>query len=236
MNPPPTTPAGQSLLNQVISRVLPLPLFLVAMLFIPARTLHFWQGWAFVGCYCAATLVFVVYFHHRDQQLLARRMLRVEKVGQQKIVLLLLKLNFTLVLVLCGFDHRFGWTTHWLAPVPPWLTLLALALIVGCQILFLWVMDTNRYAASIIQIEPGQTIADSGPYRQVRHPMYAVGIVQSFLTPLALGSFIVWPLFALVIPILVWRLLNEETILRHDLPGYSAYCERTRYRLVPHVW
>jgi protein-S-isoprenylcysteine O-methyltransferase Ste14 len=66
--------------------------------------------------------------------------------------------------------------------------------------------------------------------------MYAVGIAQSCLTPLALGSFIVWPMFVLIIPVLVWRLLNEEKMLRRDLPGYAEYCQRTPYRLMPRVW
>jgi protein-S-isoprenylcysteine O-methyltransferase Ste14 len=223
-------------LARAILRILPIPLVLMVALFIPAGTLDFWQVWAYIGGHCAFAVIFVVYFHYRDPQLLARRLLRKEKVGQQKVILLLLKLNFAMVLMLGGLDHRLGWSQRWLAPVPAWLTLLALALIVGCQILFIRVMIANRFAASVIQVEAGQTIADMGPYRFVRHPMYAVGIAQSCLTPLALGSFIVWPMFVLIIPILVWRLLNEEKVLRRDLPGYAAYCERTRYRLVPRVW
>lgn len=236
LNPPSTTPAGQKSLPRVIFRILQIPLILMVALFIPAGTWDFWQGWAYIGCYCAAAVVFVVYFHYRDPQLLARRMLRKEKVGQQKVVLLLLKLNFAMVLMLCGFDHRQGWSQRWLAPVPAWLTLLTLALIAGCQILFIRVMIANRFAASVIQVEASQTIADTGPYRFVRHPMYAVGIAQNCLTPLALGSFVVWPMFVLIIPILVWRLLNEEKVLRRDLPSYAEYCDRTRYRLVPCVW
>jgi len=229
-------PAGQRSLSAMILRTLPLPYILMLALFIPAGTWNFWQGWVYICGYWSAALVFVIYFHVHDRQLLARRMLRGEKVGQQKIILLLLKLNFALILMLCGFDHGQGWTLRWLAPVPAWLTLLALMLIAGCQFLFIQVMNANRFAASIIQVESGQTIADTGPYRYVRHPMYAVAIAQSCLTPLALGSFIVWPMFALIIPILVWRLLNEETMLRRDLPGYAEYCQRTQYRLVPRVW
>jgi protein-S-isoprenylcysteine O-methyltransferase Ste14 len=236
LNPPPTTSAGQKSLPRVILRILPVPLILMVALFIPAGTWDFWQGWAYIACHCAYAVFFVVYFHYRDPQLLARRMLRKERVGQQKVVLLLLKLNFALVLMLGGFDHRLGWSQRWLAPVPAWLTLLALALIAGCQFLFIRVMIANRFAASVIQVEASQTTADTGPYRFVRHPMYAVGIAQNCLTPLALGSFIVWPMFVLIIPILVWRLLNEEKVLRHDLSGYAEYCKRTRYRLVPRVW
>lgn len=236
MNPPGTTAADRRLLRRVILRILPAPLILMLVVFFPAGTLDFWQGWAYFCWSLAATLLVVVFLYRRDPRLLERRMLRKEKVGQQKVILWLLKLQFACVLALCALDHRLGWTHTWLEPVPIWLTVLALLLMAGCQILFCWVMDANRFAASIIQVESGQTIANTGPYRYVRHPMYAVGIVQSFFTPLALGSYVVWPLFVLIIPILVWRLLNEEKTLRRDLPGYAEYCQRTRYRLIPRVW
>lgn len=217
-------------------RILLYPLILLVALFIPAHTWDFWQAWVYVGFSFAAATAFVTYFHFRDPQLLARRMLRKEKIGQQKVILLLLKVNYSLILVLCGFDHRFGWSQRWLAPVPVWLTLIALALIILCQILFAQVMIANRFASSIIQIEASQTIANTGPYRFVRHPMYAVGIAQNCLTPLALGSFIVWPLCLFLIPILVWRLLNEEKMLQRDLPGYAEYCKQTPCRLIPRIW
>lgn len=220
----------------IFLRMLALPVLLAWLLFLPAGTWDFWQAWAYLICYCASAAGFVVFFHYRDPQLLARRLLRKEKTGQQKIILLLLKLNFAAVTMLCALDHRLGWTRQWLAPVPAWGSWLALGLIIGCQVLFVWVMDTNRFASAIIQVEDNQKIVDTGPYHYVRHPMYAVGIVQSFLTPLALGSLAVWPMFLVVIPVLAWRLLNEESLLRENLPGYREYCQRTRYRLVPGVW
>jgi protein-S-isoprenylcysteine O-methyltransferase Ste14 len=97
-------------------------------------------------------------------------------------------------------------------------------------------MDANRFAARIVQVEAGQIVADTGPYRFVRHPMYAASSVMSCCAPLALASWVALPAFILFIPLLIARLLNEEQILRRDLPGYTDYCRRTRYRLVPFVW
>jgi protein-S-isoprenylcysteine O-methyltransferase Ste14 len=96
-------------------------------------------------------------------------------------------------------------------------------------------MKANRFAASIIQVEAGQTIAAVGPYRLVRHPMYLGVIVTWLATPLALGSDITLPVFALVIPIIIFRLLNEENMLRRELPGYAEYCRHNRCRLIPFV-
>jgi len=98
------------------------------------------------------------------------------------------------------------------------------------------VLNANRFAASIIQIEAGQVVADTGPYRLVRHPLYAVSLAVWFWIPLALGSWVALPVTLLIIPFLVWRLLNEEEMLRRDLPGYAEYCQRIRYRLIPMVW
>jgi len=137
---------------------------------------------------------------------------------------------------LCGLDHRLGWSRTCLAPVPWWLTWLALLAYAGSYFLLIPVCNANRFAASIIQIEAGQTVADRGPYRLVRHPMYSVSLLIWLWIPLALGSFVVLPAVAVIVPVLVLRLLNEEKMLRRELPGYVDYCQRTRYRLIPLVW
>ena len=99
-----------------------------------------------------------------------------------------------------------------------------------------WAMRANSFAGRTIRVEPGQTVATSGPYGIVRHPMYS-GIALVLLgMPLGLGSYVASPVFALAIVPLVYRLLNEEKVLRRDLRGYSEYCEHTHFRLVPGVW
>jgi len=182
------------------------------------------------------TIFFCAYFYKRDPQFLARRLLRKEKIGMQKFIMFLAKNVSVIAWVLCGLDNRFGWSRTCLAPVPWWLTSLALLLYAGCYLLFIPVGNANRFAASIIQIEAGQTVADHGPYRLLRHPMYSLSLVVWLWVPLALGSFVVLPVVALITPILVLRLLNEEKILRRELPGYAEYCQRTPWRLIPFVW
>ena len=99
-----------------------------------------------------------------------------------------------------------------------------------------WVVKVNRFAARTIQVESAQTVISDGPYRRVRHPMYLGMCVMWLFTPLALGSYVTLPAFALLIPLLILRLLNEEKVLREELAGYTEYCGRTRFRLVPFVW
>ena len=208
----------------------------LAVLLLAPGTLHFWQGWAFMAVNAGVSLVFCAHLYRCDREMLARRMLRKEKIGAQRIIIFLLKQLSVVLFVMCGLDHRLGWSRDYLVPVPAWLTVLALLGYAGCYFLFIPVMQANRFAASIIQIETGQTVADRGPYRLVRHPLYAVGLALWFWMPLALGSFVALPIAALILPVLMWRLLNEEKFLRRDLSGYDDYCRRTRWRLIPFVW
>jgi protein-S-isoprenylcysteine O-methyltransferase Ste14 len=229
-------PDCQNLLSRLVRRGFVGQLLLAALVLGSAGTLKFWQGWAFMAVNLAATLGFCIYFYRHDPQLLARRMLTKEKVGAQKIIMLIWKLLSVPAYLLAGFDHRFGWSRQFLMPVPGWLTVLALLLIPAGYLLFYRVLKANRYAASIIQVETGQTVTDTGPYQRVRHPMYSGFLLLWLAAPLALGSFFALPAFALALPLLVFRLLNEEKFLRRELPGYAEYCRRTPCRLIPFVW
>ena len=114
--------------------------------------------------------------------------------------------------------------------------MLAQVLILGGLLLVFWVLKVNSFASRTIRVEAGQSVISSGPYSMVRHPMYSGSVVMWLSIPLALGSYVAWPAFALLIPLYVFRLLNEEKVLRQELSGYPEYCLRTRYRLVPFVW
>jgi protein-S-isoprenylcysteine O-methyltransferase Ste14 len=228
-------PATKSLRARLIGWGLVGQVALAVFLFVPG-TLNFWQGWTFLAVNLAVTILFCAYFYKRDPQFLARQLLRKEKIDAQKFIMFLLKNVSVVSYLLCGLDNRFGWSRTGLAPVPWWLTSLALLLYAGSYLLFIPVCNANRYAATVIHVEAGQTVADHGPYRLLRHPMYSVSLLIWLWLPLALGSFVALPVAALLIPILVLRLLNEEKILRRDLPGYSDYCHRTPWRLIPFIW
>ena len=127
--------------------------------------------------------------------------------------------------------HRFGWS-----PVAPVVSLLGDAIIVLSFVLFFWVMQSNSYAASTIQVEEGQSVVSTGPYGFVRHPMYLGALLLIVTMPFALGSWLSVLLVVPFFPVLIWRILDEEDFLRMNLPGYAAYLQNVRYRLVPGVW
>jgi len=220
-----------SLGSRLTVRVLNALVVMGAMLFIPAGTLKFWQGWAYLIMFFVPGLLAFVYFYKHDPELVERRLRFKEKVREQKQIMTFVYVIWLIAFLLPGIDHRFGWSR-----LPLYLMLVSQVVVFCGYLLTLWVVKVNRFAARTIQVEPGQKVVSTGPYGIVRHPMY-LGVCATLLfTPLALGSYFALPAFVLLIPLVVLRLLNEEKVLRQELPGYSEYCLNTRFRLVPFLW
>lgn len=209
-------------------------LALGVLLFAPAGSLRFWEGWLYGFVFVAATTAMSIYFLKHDPKLIERRMHvgpKAEQIPAQKIIMTITLLGFVMLLGLPGFDHRWQWSA-----VPPWLVLVAntgVALSFG---IFFVVLKQNSYAASTIRVEAGQPVVSTGAYAIVRHPLYSGALLLLAFTPLALGSY--WTLLVAVamVPALAWRLLDEERFLKQNLPGYADYCRATRFRLIPGVW
>jgi len=225
------TPRKMSLKARLIPRLFLGLIIVTAMLFIPAGSLRFWQGWAYLIVWFVPMLFAFGYFYKHDPQLIERRLRRKEEVREQKLIIRFGFVTWLVGYLLPGLDHRFGWS-H----LPLWLTILSQAFVLGGCLMIFWVLKANSFAAATIRVEPDQKVISGGPYRIVRHPMYLGAGVMLLFAPLALGSYFALPVFTLFIPIIVLRLLNEEKVLRQELPGYPEYCVKTRFRLVPFVW
>ena len=205
-----------------------------ALIFVPAGTLTYWQGWTFLAIFVFSTVLITVSLARHDPKLLERRIRagpQAEQEPAQKVIATLLIVLCAALLVFSALDWRLQWS-----PVAPWVSLAGDALIVLSYLCFLWVFRENSYGASTIQIAADQHVSATGPYAIIRHPMYAGALVMLAGIPLALGSW--WGLcfFVLTLPILVWRLLDEERFLHTHLPGYTAYTQKVRDRLMPWVW
>jgi protein-S-isoprenylcysteine O-methyltransferase Ste14 len=225
-------------MNDVTRRALRSSLFgilaLAALLFIPAGTFNYWQAWLFMAVFVCTSDAITVYLAIHDPKLLERRMKvgpRAESEPAQKIIMLFAMLGFIAMLVVPALDHRFGWSS-----VPASVSVLADVLIALAFLFIFFVFRENSYGASTIQIAEGQTVISTGPYALVRHPMYAGAFVMLVAVPLALGSW--WGLLIVLVklPVLIWRLLDEERFLRHKLAGYADYQTKVTYRILPFVW
>jgi protein-S-isoprenylcysteine O-methyltransferase Ste14 len=205
-----------------------------APLFVPAGTLDHWQAWLFIVVFTVSTSAIGVDLALRDPALLERRTRigpAAERNTAQRVIMSLAIASSLGTLVLCGIDHRFGWSS-----MPPWVSLAGDALVALGLFVDLLVFRANTYGASNAQVEAGQRVISTGPYAIVRHPMYAGVLVMVTGAPLAPGSW--WGLLvvAITVPVLVWRILDEEALLRDELPGYADYTRQVRHQLVPLVW
>jgi len=223
-----------ALLRQAWPRQLVFLVFITALLFAPAGTLDFWQAWLFLAVFVACMVPLGIYFVLTDPALVERRMRAgpaAEQEPVQKVAIGIVCAALLAMLIVPGFDRRWHWSG-----VPAWLTVVADATIVASFVIFFYVMKQNSFAAATVRVEREQTVVSTGLYGVVRHPMYMGTLPLTIAMPLALGSW--WALLPVlaIVPALVWRLVDEERVLRRDLPGYAAYCARVRYRLVPGIW
>jgi protein-S-isoprenylcysteine O-methyltransferase Ste14 len=214
---------------------------MLALIFIPAGTVNYSQGWAYAVTFIICSAAYTVYLAKYDPALLKRRTeagisheeagISHEKEFTQKVVLALLFTACIVLVVLPPLDFRFGWS------LMPWQASIIGDALVACSFyIFYLVSKVNTYAAANIRVEKGQKVISTGMYGFIRHPMYFAALFLFIGTPLALGSW--WALLLLpwFIPILVARILNEEKVLVRDLPGYVEYTNKVRYRLIPNIW
>jgi len=204
------------------------------MLFVPAGTVAYWQGWLFLAVYIGASLVVIAYLVRHDQALMQRRMTggpTVEREVTQKIIMTLVSIGFAALLVVPALDHRFGWSNVPLAVVILGNVLVAVGF-TGQVLAF----RENTFAASTIQIAKDHRVISTGPYALVRHPQYAAAFLYLFGMPLALGSYWGLLVFVVMMAAVMWRLFDEETLLAARLPGYAEYQRHVRWRLLPGIF
>ena len=202
-----------------------------ALIFLPAGTLRFPQGWLLMGVLFVPMFLAGLVLMARDPDRLRRRLDAREKEATQRWVLVLSGLMFIGTFVLSGLSFRFGWLRF-----PAWVSVLGAALFLSGYGLYAIVLKQNAYLARTVKVEAGQKLVDTGLYGVVRHPMYAATLLLFLSVPLILGSlpgFIVM----LMYPVLIARRIgNEEAVLRRELPGYADYQKKVRWRLVPGIW
>ena len=201
------------------------------LLFLPAGTWDFWQGWLLMGILFIPMFAAGVAMMFVNPSLLAKRLDAKEKTKDQSLVVKLSGLMFLVGFSVAGLGCRFGWY------VLPW------GVSVGAAVVFLMayglyaeVLRENTYLSRTIRVQEGQKVVDSGLYGIVRHPMYAVTLLLFLSMPLILGSVYALVIFLAYPLIIAKRIAGEERLLEEELDGYHAYKEKIKYRLIPFVW
>ena len=221
---------GKLLLNAAIKGVM--GFVLVALLiFAPAGTIEFNNGWLFMGILFIPMLIMGIVMWLKCPDLLRRRLYSKEKRQTQQGVVKFSGLLFIIGFVIAGLDYRLGWSS-----IPNWVSLCGAALFLIGYALYGEVMRENMWLSRTIHIEDDQKIVTTGLYSIVRHPMYTATLLMFLPIPIILGSWWAIPIFSLYIPIIIRRILDEESLLLNDLSGYTEYCNKLRWRLIPFVW
>ncbi len=207
---------------------------LALVLFVSAGSLAFWQAWIYLSVWTVCVVFVTTYLVKHDQLLLASRVQAgptAETQKSQQVIQSLASLFFVALYVVAGLDFRFQWST-----VPPVVSLISDAfVVVGFFIVFL-VFKANSYTSAVIEVSSEQEVVTTGPYSVVRHPMYAGAMLLLLFTPTALGSWVAIPFVLPMLMVIVARLREEERLLRANLGGYEAYCQKVHYRLAPFIW
>jgi protein-S-isoprenylcysteine O-methyltransferase Ste14 len=204
------------------------------LLFLPAGTFNYWQAWLFIAVFIATTSGPSIYWAVKRPEVLRRRMSAgptAETRPAQKIIVTGVYLFSSALFVVSALDHRFGWSQ-----VPTTVVLFGNVLVAVGLGLAMLVVHQNSYAAATITVEPEQELVSTGLYGLVRHPMYFGALIMLIGTPLALDSYWGLAMLAAGLPILVFRILDEEKALTQELTGYVEYTRKVHHRLVPGVW
>ena len=201
------------------------------LIFLPAGTLAFSQGWLRMGLVFGPMFIAGLVMLAKSPEFLAKRLDVKEKRSAQQGIVKLSGLMFIAGFVVAGLDFRFGWSV-----MPRAVTVVAAVLFLLAYLLYAEVMRENAYLSRTIKVEEGQIVVSTGLYGIVRHPMYMATLLLFMVMPLVLGSW--WALipFAFYPAIIISRLKDEEELLTRELAGYVAYKEKVKYRIIPFIW
>ena len=201
------------------------------LLFLPAGTINYCGGWRLLVLLFVPMFIFGIMLVIASPDLLARRLKSKEKRSVQSGIIRFSGLMFVVGFVVAGLDFRFGWSS-----VPQLVIYVAEALFLISYILYAEVMRENEWLSRTIEVSAGQKVVSTGLYGIVRHPMYTATLLLFLTMPLILGSWWALAIFVLYVPMIVVRIIDEERLLHQELDGYSDYCRRIRWRLLPFIW
>lgn len=201
------------------------------LIFLPAWSLHYWQGWLLMGILFVPMFIAGIVMMVKNPELLQKRLNAKEQEKEQKTVVALSGLLFIASFVVAGLNWRFQWLV-----LPNWVVWVASALFLVCYALYAEVLRENTYLSRTIEVQEHQKVVDTGLYGIVRHPMYMATTVLFLMMPLVLASPISFGIILLYLPLIAKRIRNEEAVLEKGLEGYAEYKQRVKYKVLPFIW
>ena len=220
-----------SLLAQSLKKFSLGVLLLGILLFLPAGSFRFWQGWLLMGILFVPMFTAGIILLKRNPELLRKRLNAKEQESEQKTVVALSGMLFVAAFVLAGLNWRFAW---WV--LPDWAVWTAAGLFLASYLLYAEVLRENTYLSRTIEVQENQKVIDTGLYGIVRHPMYMATTILFLSMPLVLASPVSFLIMLGYVPVIAKRIRNEESVLEEGLEGYADYKKRVKYRIIPFIW
>ena len=222
---------SKTLFIRAITRFLAGLLMVAALLFIPAGTWDYPQGWLLIGILFVPMFIAGLVMMKKNPELLKKRLNVKEEETEQRRVILFSGLMFLAAFISAGLSFRYG-----LLMLPFSMSIIAAILFLAAYALYAEVLRENTYLSRTVEVQEDQKVIDTGLYGIVRHPMYMATVVLFLTMPLVLGSVLSFVILLAYIPIILKRIRNEEEVLTKGLPGYAEYKSKVKYRLFPFLW
>ena len=219
------------LLTQALTKFFLGVIIIGLLLFIPAGSLRFWQGWLLMGILFVPMFAAGFVLMAKNPELLLKRLNAKEEEKEQKTIVALSGVLFFAAFVVAGLNWRFQWCV-----LPDWTVWLAAVLFLVCYLLYAEVLRENTYLSRTIEVQENQKVIDTGLYGIVRHPMYMATTLLFLMIPLVLASPLSFLILLLYLPLIAKRIRNEESVLERGLEGYTDYKQRVKYRILPFIW
>lgn len=220
-----------NLLLRALTRYIVGVVAVALLLFLPAGTMHYWQGWLLMFSLFVPMLVVGVVLYAKNPALLERRLQAKEGRAKQSLVVRLSGLLFVASFVIAGLNYRFAWLL-----LPAWVVWLAVGVFLMSYLLYAEVMRENSYLSRTIEVQEGQEVVVTGLYAVVRHPMYLATTLLFLTMPLVLASPLSFAVMLLYLPLIARRIADEERLLEEQLAGYKEYKACVRYKMLPFIW
>lgn len=222
---------NKSLLTQALIKLVSGLILICILIFLPAGSFSFWQGWLFIGILFIPMLIAGVILIRKNPDLLRKRLDAKEKESEQRTVVAMSGFLFLAAFIIAGLNWRFGW---WL--IPDWAVWVAAGMFLCSYVLYAEVLRENTYLSRTIEVQKGQKVIDTGLYGIVRHPMYMATIILFLSMQLVLASPISFFIMLGYIPVIAKRINNEEHVLEEGLDGYKEYKEKVKNKIIPGIW
>ena len=201
------------------------------LLFIPANSFDYWNGWLFMVLLFIPMFIAGIVLMIKNPELLKKRLDVKEKESEQKLVIFYSSIMFILGFIIAGLNFRYRWII-----LPNTVIIISSVLFIIAYILYAEVLRENAYLSRVIEVQENQKVIDSGLYGIVRHPMYAITILLFLTMPLVLGSIFSFIIFMIYPFIIIKRIKNEEEVLEKDLKGYKEYKMKVKYKIIPFIF